>query len=428
MNRTTEAPPRESYGKNTQGEIRVDEISVVDLFCGAGGLSAGMELAGFVSVLAIDSWDTACETFSSNHPAAVVWKHDLSAYTPEYLEEHPFPLQGDIGIVCGGPPCQGFSVAGRSLADDPRNFLYRNFLTICRFLRPRWIVMENVPALLKHETVSKSIITDFRNLTNDNSMKYDVVVRVVNAADYGVPQTRSRVCFIAKRGDVMVQNPFSSSYFFDPIFSRVTGLFGEPEYITAWDAISDLPEIEAGQGGEEMDYSGPCETSYQSFMRGELSVSDFFGAKGIDIGHYPSKFSTAKKVYNHLAQDHNETLVERFQNIPPGGSKADLARTRPDLLPPDGHDEQGLTYGRLWFDKPAATLPANFSRPSGNRSIHPKNSRLITPREAMRLSSFPDDYILRGGKVAQREQVGNAVPPLLAFHIARRIREVDPLL
>ena len=172
-----------------------------------------------------------------------------------------------------------------------------------------------------------------------------------------------------------------------------------------------------------MPYDAPATTTYQSLMRGEIQIPDFFESKGLPRPRWWSTVSRAAAVYNHVAQKHSALLVERFGVIPPGGSKEDLRRLRPDLLPPEGHPEQGLTYGRLWPDRPATAIPANYSRPSGNRSIHPHRARLITPREAMRLSSFPDAYRLGGLMVAQREQVGNAVPPLMAFHVAQAIRE-----
>ena len=165
----------------------------------------------------------------------------------------------------------------------------------------------------------------------------------------------------------------------------------------------------------------PAQTPYQALMRGELGLAAYFNGIGLPAPIRTSPISNAPCVYNHQAQEHSALLVDRFDNIPIGGSKEDLRRLRPDLLPPEGHPSQGLTYGRLWADKPAPTIPANYSRPSGNRSIHPHIPRLITPREAMRLSSFPDHYFLTGGKVAQREQVGNSVPPLLAFTVADQI-------
>jgi DNA (cytosine-5)-methyltransferase 1 len=411
--------------KRTRDVIAPTDLQVVDLFCGAGGLALGFELAGFQAVTAVDIWSEACDTFRLGHPTATVLNADISDVPDQYFTELLDISQGDLGIVCGGPPCQGFSVAGRSLTDDPRNFLYKHFLRAISDLHPKWVVMENVPALLNHPNVAQAIQADFGSITLPGKAKYDLQWKTVNAADYGVPQTRSRVIFVAKRSDVKTLEEFDLDELMKPLFSKDENLFGDPRYIWTDEAISDLPAIEAGEGEESLPYDKDPTNAYQSLMRGQSSPQDFFSVHGISVPSFCSTFRQSDVVHNHVAQNHSALLVERFANIPPGGSKEDLRRVRPDLLPPEGHAEQGLTYGRLWLDRPATTIPANYSRPSGNRSIHPSVPRLITPREAMRLSSFPDSYQLTGGKGAQREQVGNAVPPLLSFHLARKIRELS---
>lgn len=401
------------------------ELQVVDLFCGAGGLSVGLELAGFQTIAGVDCWEPACATFADNHLTSSVFEADLSVFSVETLLNEVRIDVGELGLVCGGPPCQGFSVAGRSLADDPRNLLYKHFLELVADLQPKWVIMENVPALLKNESVANAIHNDFHDIRLPGKIHYELYHKVINSADFGVPQTRTRVIFIAKRSDLKLKADQDIGDIFRPIFSNTPSLFGEPSYVTADEAISDLPLIYAGQGAEVLDYDRKPTTKYQALMRGQLTAIEFFRSKGIDVPDFCGSFRDSEKVFNHLAQNHSELLIERFDNIPPGGSKEDLRRNRPDLLPPEGHAEQGLTYGRLWADRPATTIPANYSRPSGNRSIHPHVPRLITPREAMRLSSFPDSHRLIGGKGAQREQVGNAVTPLLAFHIGRKLRELS---
>ncbi len=397
---------------------------VVDLFCGAGGMAEGFRMAGFQSVLGVDAWRPAGETFSRAHSCANVMIAGVEHLSANVLLEAAGVGQHEIGVLCGGPPCQGFSVAGKTLADDPRNALYKDFLNAIRALLPAWVVMENVPALLSNPKVGPAIHSDFEAIKIAGSRGYDVQHVVVNAAAYGVPQTRTRVLFIAKRRDVKTISNFDPKQWLQPLFTAASDtmqLFGGKHYLSVDDAISDLPKIGAGEGGDELPYSESAKTSFQALMRGELSLTDYCKQEMLPKPIRTGKIPKAKAVYNHQAQEHSALLVERFDNIPPGGSKEDLRRNRPDLLPPEGHAEQGLTYGRLWADRPAPTIPANYSRPSGNRSIHPHVPRLITPREAMRLSSFPDYYFLTGGKVAQREQVGNAVPPLLSFAVADQI-------
>lgn len=416
-------PNRVSRSRRMAAPSVPPELQVVDLFCGAGGLSLGFEMAGFQSVLGIDAWEPATTTFRSHHPSATVVLQDIQDVDPEELPELANLAMGDVGVLCGGPPCQGFSKAGRSLADDPRNFLYRHFLYAVESLLPRWVVMENVPALLENVEVARALVNDFRSLSVPKNQEYEVQLGVVNAAWFGVPQTRQRLIVLAKRKDVKTKGDFSFKEWMRPLFAQEADLFGSPRYVSVQDAIFDLPDIEAGGGSEIMDYDKAALNEYQRVMRGEKAISAFFQANRLDLPSHFEPFEAAAHVYNHIAQNHSDLLIERFRNIPPGGSKEDLRRNRPDLLPPEGHPEQGLTYGRLWLDRPATTIPANYSRPSGNRSIHPTSARLITPREALRLSSFPDYYRLSGGKVAQREQVGNAVPPLLSYHIAQKIRK-----
>ena len=381
-------------------------------------------MAGFESVLGIDNWEPAARSFALGHPTANVAVGGVEDAQPRDLLALAGVAPKELGIICGGPPCQGFSLAGKTITDDPRNRLYLDFLGAVGVFRPHWVVMENVPALLANSMVGSSIHADFEGIEVPVRFRYEVQHLVVNAAAYGVPQTRTRVIFVARRGDVRLREGFDLRKWFSPLFIEASdnlSLFGALPYVTFDEATSDLPKIKAGEGSDEMDYTCKPKTLYQELMRGDLAIDKYYERLHLPRPERVGRIRKSMHVFNHEAQAHSELLIERFDNIPAGGSKEDLRRTRPDLLPPEGHAEQGLTYGRLWADRPAPTIPANYSRPSGNRSIHPHISRLITPREAMRVSSFPDSYRLTGGKVAQREQVGNAVPPLLAFHLANAI-------
>lgn len=404
-------------------QVNPHDLQVVDLFCGAGGLAEGFRLAGFETILGVDFWQPACQTFAANHPTARVAISDITTVSNDELLAWAEVRQGTLGVLCGGPPCQGFSVAGKRMSDDPRNFLYKHFLRAVEVFQPKWVVMENVPNLLNHSAVVPAIYRDFAELGTPTG--YALTHGLVLAARYGVPQTRTRVLFVARRMDSASEPAPSIIHMMPPTFSQEVELFSRRAYVTFDEATADLPCIPAGDGAEEMPYDKPATTPYQSLMRGSSQLPDFFSAKHLDPPRFWAPIQPSGKVYNHRAQKHSPLLIQRFANIPPGGSKEDLRTIRPDLLPPEGHPEQGLTYGRLWPDRPATAIPANYSRPSGNRSIHPHQPRLITPREAMRLSSFPDAYRLSGLMVAQREQVGNAVPPLMAFRLAESIRELS---
>jgi site-specific DNA-cytosine methylase len=294
---------------------------VVDLFCGAGGLAEGFRMAGFETALGIDMRTEACSTFRANHPTATVVETDISALHEEDFLHLLRAEPGTIGVLCGGPPCQGFSVAGKRLADDPRNFLYRHFLHAVEVLRPAWVVMENVPGLLKHAGVGDAIYRDFAELDVPASQRYRLQHMVVNAADYGVPQTRRRVLFVAHRQDIPLTQTFSLEEAMTPVFSETLDLFGSPPRVTVNEAIGDLPPIKSGEGAEEFPYDQPATHPYQKLMRGELTLTSYYEEIGVavpldDLG----TIAVPQCVYNHLAQEHSPRLVERFDNRPPGGS------------------------------------------------------------------------------------------------------------
>ena len=388
----------------------------IDLFCGAGGLTEGLKWVGIDTILGIDNWSPACKTYAHNHPTADVINTDISTLKFDAIKDY---FSSEIGFFCGGPPCQGFSSAGKKLLDDPRNFLFKNFLDIVGQCNPCWVIMENVPDLLRNFAVFQDIKNLFSNLG------YEVQYKLINSATLGVPQKRTRVFFVAKRSDIKTSQEFNLDSGLKPIFVEEEDLFNNPIYITFDEATSDLPYLESGQGSDEINYSNDPKSKYQEYLRGYISLSKFFDSKSVDISIHTENINPKSEcVYNHIASDHDETLIERFKVIPEGGTKKDLKRLRPDLLPPDGHDKQGLTYGRLWKDRPAGTIPANYGTPSGNRSIHPSIPRIITPREAMRLSSFPDYFKMFGSKVDYQFLIGNAVMPLVAFHIGNYIMNI----
>ncbi len=340
------------------------KYKVVDLFCGCGGLSLGFEQAGFNVCLAIDNWEDALVTFRRNHKNTQTLNADLLNLDPVQVEKE-FSLH-DIDVIVGGPPCQGFSVAGKRIIDDDRNKLYKSFVRFVKYFEPKAFVMENVPNILSMGggAIKNSVISDF------SSLDYKVVYKVLTASDYGVPQNRRRAIFVGVRKGVYS--------------------FPEPmveERVTAWDAISDLPEGSIDDGEK---YPSQPLSSYQLVMR-----------------------QCSKGIYNHQITNHSQQTVSIISLVPDGGNYKDL---------PSKYQETRkvhIAWTRLNSKKPSITID------TGHRHhFHYKFNRIPTVRESARIQSFPDDFVFLGSKTSQYKQVGNAVPPLMAEAIATKLLKI----
>lgn len=339
-----------------------------DLFAGVGGLSEGFRMAGFSVGFAIEfDKEIAC-AYKNNHLETDVIAEDISNVDPCKLKmKHP-----QIDIIVGGPPCQGFSQKGKRLSlDDPRNFLFMQFVKFVKEFRPKYFVLENVPNII---TTSNGY---FKNqiIKSFNSLGYDVTCGVLYAKDFGVPQDRRRAVFIGQFGTLEISLP------------EKTG-----EATTVADAIYDLPFIESGEGTEISEYDKPATTTYQKLMRGDCST-----------------------LYNHVATKHAASAIEKLKMIPKGKGKEVLP---PELLTKSIYSG---TWCRLIEDGIAATITTRFDTPSSGRFTHPILNRCLTIREAARIQSFPDNFRFYGNRTCQMKQVGNAVPPLLAKAIAEEI-------
>lgn len=348
-----------------------DAITTVDLFAGAGGLSLGFHLAdlGYLPVFAVEHDTAAAATFARNFGCAV-FDGDIE-YGPEYPQ---------ADVVIGGPPCQGFSPLGRDRADESRarlNGLWKHYLHAVRTIRPKAFVIENVPEFQKSAQFEELL----RELESDGELRaYKRAYGVVNAADYGVPQSRKRGILVAVR-DYPEELPWPPPPTHGPASPD-----GTP-YVTVRDAINDLPRRTTG--------TEPYETS-------------------TDPQHL------------HFGRRPLPSSIERYKAIPPGGNRFDLMRNRPDLTPKCWADKPtGTTdvMGRLWWDKPAPTIRTEFFKPEKGRYLHPSVNRVISHREAARLQSFPDWFTFEGTKTEIARQIGNAVPPLLGRALAQYLFE-----
>ncbi len=385
--------------------------SVLDTFAGAGGFSLGFELAGakVIGAIEIDTW--AYETFKFNHPDATVMQSDITSLSDEQIVDAFGKLNPDI--ILGGPPCQGFSICNKNSGDpkDPRNSFFEEFIRVGRLLNPQIMIMENVPNLINAKSENKEPVV---NIISDELRRlgYHVEYRILEATDYGVPQIRKRLVVIASRTKLAYPFPDKTHTTKNTIELFEIGLKSCP---TLWDAISDLPEIEAREGAEEINYSKPPQNEYQSFLRKD-----------------------AIKLFNHKAMNHSKRLVQRFAAMSWGDSTSDV----PDHLGPlkrNSTEFSEKSYDqnnrRMHPNRPCHTIAASFYA----NFVHPYKNRNFTAREGARIQSFPDWYVFKGKptvvshKLLQREgrldekhlcqynQIGNAVPPLMAKAIAENI-------
>ncbi len=344
-------------------------MNVADLFAGVGGMSEGFKMAGFDILFAVEFDSGIANAYKLNHTRTDVFATDIcSIDVVDLHKKHP-----NIDVIVGGPPCQGFSQKGKRLSiNDPRNFLFQQFVRFVNEFKPKYFVLENVPNIITTENgfFKDQIVDEFSKLG------YEVIYGILCAADYGVPQDRHRAIFIGQLGHIELTLP--------PAMGIRT---------TIKEAIYDLPFIKSGEGKEVCEYDKPPISSYQKLMR-----------KG------------SKLLYNHVATAHNEVALRRLSLIPKGAGK--------EVLPPEEKTKSiySGTWSRMLEDDISVTITTRYDTPSSGRFTHPILDRCITTREAARIQSFPDTFRFYGTKTCQMKQVGNAVPPLLAKAIAEQIK------
>jgi len=367
----------------------MEKLKVIDLFCGCGGMSWGLHKANFSVLAGIDNWQPALETFKLNHPQAIPINADIRTLNPKEVMDRINIAEGEPDCIVGGPPCQGFSKnipASCRFLEDPKNQLFRYFMSFVKAMYPKTAVMENVAEIYNAYSggIRNEIVSMFE------SLGYKINVRIMYAPDYGIPQRRKRCIFFASRtgADPVFPEPaFSPSENYN-LFNPIK------KYRTAWAAISDLPELENGEGSETLPYNKPPRNEYQAEMRLDSEL-----------------------LYDHISKKLNEKQLIRIASLKPGQGMKDLS---PDIRPKSGYSG---AYGRLDFEMIAPTITRWVFHPGSGRFCHPKEARLITIREAARIQSFSDDFIFRGTYLQKSYQVGNAVPPLLMYALADNIRK-----
>jgi len=364
-----------------KANMRLRAPRVVDLFCGAGGLSEGFRQAGCEIAAGLDIVPHFVQSFALNNPGAKAICADIREVPTESIAR-----PGEVDVLIGGPCCQGFSTHGKRIAEDSRNFLFREMIRVARDLRPGWVLIENVKGLLYYDKGR------FRQRIHEAlfELGYAVDSRVLCAADFGVPQRRERVFFIATRTGVPICFPKATH---GPGASRTP--------VTVRDAIGDLPSLGLGGGEASADYPTLPHSPYQAAMRR--------GSQRLTLHHARPVSQRALSIIQRIPEGHGirylpeADLPERFRKM----RRISNGNLRRDCT---------TLYHRLRWEEPAYTVTCFFTNVSAGPFVHPEDDRALTRREAARLQSFLDAYSFTDRDTAK--QIGNAVPPLLAKAIA----------
>lgn len=349
----------------------MSKYNVLDLFCGAGGLSLGFELAGFKIIGGVDFKSDAIATHEKNFKNSTSICGDITKITDEQVID----LFGKdkVDVIVGGPPCQGFSAGNRQqIENDPRNKLFFEFIRFVKILKPKAIVIENVRQILtKDNGFAKKKIFEILE-----EQGYNVDVRVLTASDYGVPQKRNRAVFIGIRNDV-------GKIDYELIKK-------EKKVVTVKEAIGELYDLENSKDNKL--HNEPT-TKFQKYLR-----------------------SKSNEIYNHEPKYPNKEVQERMKYVPQGGNWRDVPE---HLWKVQRDNRHSSAYRRLNENEPSITIDTGHMN-----YFHPLYNRVPTVRESARIQSFPDDFIFIGTPTSQLRQVGNAVPPLMVKAIANLVKEI----
>lgn len=391
------------------------KYNFIDLFAGCGGLSEGFYKEGFNALAHVEFDSAACKSlrtrmkyygYSEEEANQSVLCEDITQ--SDIIQKIEYAIDNkNVDLIIGGPPCQAFSTQGRaqdpnSMRNDPRNYLFENYLSILNHFKPKFFIFENVKGILSAKPQGIKI---FDIIISEMSKTYKVCdnpkIILLNAADYGVPQIRERVILIGVRNDINISPEDIYKEIKKTNSNKDSNL---PPYVTVRDAISDLPQILPGEGSEVWTFYDV--TKQNDYVKKLHSEENHF-------------------IYNHRARIHNAMDRERYRILSEHGNwqLKDLQTIRPDLV---NHDPKhfGNRYTVQEWDKPGKTVCAHLYK-DGNLFIHPdpNQERTFTVREAARIQSFPDDFFFEGSRTDQFKQVGNAVPPLMAQAFAKTLKK-----
>ncbi len=381
-------------------------LSTIDLFCGAGGITEGFREAGYQCLYANDCMPQAIETFLLNHPETWAEAEDIENVDPAKVRQELGLKKGALDVLVGGPPCQGFSInAPERFLSDKRNKLFKDYIRFLEEFEPKAFLFENVPGLLSlaDGKVFRQILHEFEG------HGYRVTPKILFSAHYGVPQERWRLVLIGSRSSA-ISPPEPTHYATGRANFRSGGTLTFQlratdkdrllPAVTVGEAIGDLPRLEIGEGAETVGYTVPPHSDYARKMRNPAGVT-----------------------YNHFGARLSKQNIERMKHVKPGGSWRDIPfRLLPKGMQRARKSDHTKRYGRLRNDGLAGTVMTKCD-PHWGTVFLPDQERSLTVREAARFQSFPDVYRFIGHRVSQYEQVGNAVPVLMARAIALQIRE-----
>lgn len=319
-------------------------MNYIDLFSGAGGLGLGFEQAGFKNLFSIEYNKNAAETYRYNFPKNNLIEKDIRKISNEKIKQ--LANKNNVDVIIGGPPCQGFSMAGnigRKFIDDERNKLFKEFVRVVNILKPKMFVMENVARMETHNhgNTIKEISSEFEKIG------YDVKFKILNAVNYEVPQNRRRIFIVGTTGQNF-EFPKESN-----------------KRISVKEAIDDLPKLKSGENSN---------------------------------------------IPNHFAMNHSKQMLKKMSYIKDGGDRSQIPK---DLRPKSGDSRKYIRYAS---DKPSVTVTGDM-----RKIFHYSQNRALTPRELARLQTFPDNFVFMGNSISIQQQIGNAVPPKLAFSMAKQV-------
>lgn len=360
-------------------------MRIIDLFSGCGGLSLGFIKNGHLIYKALEYDPQIAEIYKINHPDTNLIVDDI-----KNVDSNGIFKKGDADIIVGGPPCQGFSMAGARIRngfiDDPRNYLFKHYFNIVKAVKPKAFVIENVKGIksMQNGKIFEEILKIFSDDDMLDGHGYELYHTVVKALDFGVPQKRERMIII---GVLKKEKSYNFEEMWEETKKQI--LLDYPHFfdkVTVKDAIGNMPKV-----------------TFDGIIENPEPVSEY------------QKYlaSSSKYIKNHFKTNHSLKAIERMKKVKPGENFT--------VLNENINSVHSGAYGRLEWDEPAPTITTRFDTPAGGRFIHPVENRTITPREAARIQSFPDDFVFTGNRTIMCRTIGNAVPPKISYFLSRLI-------
>lgn len=390
----------------------------VDLFAGCGGLSEGFYIENFRALSHVEIDSRACESLKKRMEYYEYDDIDSKVLNVDITKENiindiELSTKGDsVDLIIGGPPCQSFSTLGRArdkdgMKTDPRNYLFESYVKILNHFLPKIFVFENVLGLLSAKIKGKFIINEILDKLGENyNLLEDPQDMILNSVNYGVPQVRKRLIILGVRKDLKIEardvyNNIEKTHYDPDMEPSKRGHL--KKYVTVHDAIYGMPFLKPGEGKVVVDFQSTNTNEFLKFVTKDNN----------------------NKLYQHIARNHNDLDIQRYEAMSKNNwTFEELLYHRVDLRHPKKRVFNNSYVVQSW-DLPSKTIIAHLYK-DGNQFIHPDpcQSRTLTPREAARLQSFPDNFIFAGPKTEQYKQIGNAVPPLLAKSIAKGVKEI----